>query len=353
MEKIRERSGFHDGHEDHLKPVKAVDLRQCKTTNDIIVQMKSSSFEARKIGEAADVLEEMFADKDCYTVMTLSGALTMAKMGLIFSEMIERGWVDAIVSTGALIAHGFIESSGMTHFKYEWDMDDKKLFELGYDRVYDTLELEKNFADASVLVDKIFGRQEYDGKNFGSWELCEIIGKYLHENVKGPSILKSAYEKKVPIYIPAINDSELGLDLLSLRSPSRFSKRPIVNIGHDALGDVLDFAKRVQNQKKMGIFTIGGGVPRNWAQQIGPFLELKYEISDPNKKLPRYRYGVRICPEPVSWGGLSGCTYSEGMSWGKFVPDGKYSEILVEATAVLPFLVKALMERFDAKEEKK
>jgi len=352
MVKVRPTSTFHDGFQDNLEPVKAVDLNTCKTVDDVIRQMKSSSFEARKIGEAADILEEMFEKKDCYTVLTLSGALTMAKMSLIFTELIERGWVDAVVSTGALIAHGFIASSGMTHFKYDWKMDDKKLYELGYDRVYDTLELEKNFLDASMLIDTIFGKEEYDGKSLGSWEICEIIGKHLHDASAESSLLKSAYEKKVPVYIPALNDSELGLDLISLRYSTRRSDRPKVKITHDAFADVLDFANRFSKQETAGIFTIGGGVPRNWAQQIGPFLELKYDISDPNKKFPRYHYGVRICPDPVTWGGLSGCTYSEGSSWGKFDPDGKYAEILVEATAVLPFLVKAVMERFDSKANK-
>jgi deoxyhypusine synthase len=352
MADVRKDASFHDGFQDNLKPVKSVNLRECKTVDDVVRQMKHSSFEARKIGEAADVLEEMFSDKKCYKVLTLSGALTVAKMGLIFTELIERGWVDAIVSTGALIAHGFIESSGMTHFKYDGKMDDEKLYKLGYDRVYDTLELEKNFTDASLLVDNIFAKEEYEGKSFGSWQFCEIIGKHLHETVKGPSLLKSAYEKKVPVYIPALSDSELGLDLISMRYPSSRHKRPLVKINHDAFADVLDFAERLAKQERMGIFTIGGGVPRNWAQQIAPFLELKYTLAEPNRKFPRYHYGVRICPDAVSWGGLSGCTYSEGTSWGKFEPDGKFAEIFAEATSVLPFLVKALMERFDAKGKK-
>lgn len=346
MANVRKDEEMHRGVEDRLEPVKPIDLSKCKSVDEIVRQMASSSFGARGVGEAADILEQMFKDKDCFRVMTLSGALTIAKMGLVFTEIIDRGWVDAIVSTGALVSHGLIESAGMTHFKHKPSMDDKTLYEIGYDRVYDTLELEVNFQEASKLVDEIFSKHQ-DGTMLGSWQICEIIGKHLHENVDGKAMLRSAYERKVPVYIPALNDSELGLDLISLRYPSRKRDRKPLTISHDAFADVTNFAERVKDAKKMGIFTIGGGVPRNWAQQIGPFLELKYDITAPSKKYPRYYYGVRICPEPVHWGGLSGCTYSEGVSWGKFDPEGKFAEVYADATLVLPFLVKALMERFD------
>lgn len=347
MVKVRDSRGFHDGFQDGLEPVRAIDLQKAKTVDDIIRQMASSSFGARAMGEAADILEEMISDKSCYKILTISGAMTMAKLGLVFGEIIERGWVDAVVATGALIAHGYIESEGMTHFKCKSGMNDTQLYELGYDRVYDTLETEKNFLEASQQIAKIFGA-EYHDKMMGSWEICEIIGRHLDETGKGRSILRSAYERQVPVYIPALNDSELGLDLISMQYASRLDNaREAIHIKHDAFFDVTDFARRVAGQERLGIFTIGGGVPRNWAQQVAPFLELKYFLTNPNRKFPCYDYGVRICPEPAHWGGLSGCTYSEGVSWGKFNPEGRFAEVYADATVVLPFLIKALMERLD------
>ena len=97
-----------------------------------------------------------------------------------------------------------------------------------------------------------------------------------------------------------------------------------------------------------GLFTIGGGVPRNWAQQVGPFydiMEMRLDVALPH---PRFNYGVRICPEPSHWGGLSGCTYCEGVSWGKFVPPsegGHYAEVYADATVVWPLLIRAVLER--------
>jgi deoxyhypusine synthase len=96
--------------------------------------------------------------------------------------------------------------------------------------------------------------------------------------------------------------------------------------------------------------TIGGGVPRNWAQQVAPYVDVAGQRLGARLCLPRFQYGVRICPEPVHWGGLSGCTYAEGVSWGKFVPPsegGRYAEVYADATIALPLLMKAVFEELD------
>jgi deoxyhypusine synthase len=101
----------------------------------------------------------------------------------------------------------------------------------------------------------------------------------------------------------------------------------------------------------LGIFTIGGGVPRNWAQQVAPYYDITNARLGANLQTPRFRYGVRICPEPVHWGGLSGCTYSEGVSWGKFMAPhegGRFAEVYADATVALPLLMKAVFEELDA-----
>jgi len=116
--------------------------------------------------------------------------------------------------------------------------------------------------------------------------------------------------------------------------------------------DLVSYARRVQDHvaqgKTLGIFTIGGGVPRNWAQQVGPFFEIIGLRLDVHHVPPRFKYAIRICPEPVHWGGLSGCTYSEGVSWGKFVPEsegGRFAEVHADATVCWPLLVRGVMER--------
>jgi deoxyhypusine synthase len=177
------------------------------------------------------------------------------------------------------------------------------------------------------------------------------LGKYLvqhHPTVRG--VLKSAVEKAVPVFVPAFSDSEIGLSLGIFNRRQALLGKP--RLSFDPFLDLEYFSSAVAVVPRMGIFTIGGGVPRNWAQQVGPYLELleRHLGQDGQGGIVRYQYGVRICPEPAHWGGLSGCTYSEGVSWGKFVPHergGRFAEVMADATIAWPLVVKAALERLD------
>ena len=133
---------LHDPIEDRLVPLEPLDLSQVHSIDDLVRAMSKTAFTGRQLGEAADVLEAMARDKDCFVVMTLAGAMTVAKQGLVVAELIDRGIVNAIVSTGALMAHGLVEATGRAHFRYNPEVSDEELYEQGYNRVYDTLEPE-------------------------------------------------------------------------------------------------------------------------------------------------------------------------------------------------------------------
>src|SRR5258708_35984630 len=107
---------LHDPVKDKLRPMFPLDLSKCRTVDELVRAMGDTAFTGRQIGDAADVFEQMARDKDCFVVMTLSGALTVGKMGLVFCDLIESGVVKAIVSTGALMAHGLVEATGHSHF---------------------------------------------------------------------------------------------------------------------------------------------------------------------------------------------------------------------------------------------
>jgi deoxyhypusine synthase len=307
--------------------------------------MSKTAFTGRQVGEAADVLEAMARDKDCFVVMTLAGAMTVAKQGLIISELIDRGIVNAIVSTGALMAHGLVEATGKSHFRYNPEVSDTELYEQGYNRVYDTLEPEQNLDDVEEVMSEILEGWDHS-EVVCSYKLNHTIGEHLAKRVGQRGILKSAYEKGVPVFVPAFTDSELGLDVAlnnRLRESTGRHK-----LRFDPFEDLEHFAATLLRQTRLGILTIGGGVPRNWSQQFGPFIELRHRRLGENVPLKRYHYGVRICPEPVYWGGLSGSPYSEAISWGKFVPPaegGKFGEVFVDATVGLPLIVAAVLER--------
>jgi deoxyhypusine synthase len=340
---------LHDPIEDRLTPIYPLDLSRIRTIDDMVRAMGQTAYTARQIGDAADVLEAMARDKDCFIVLTLSGALTVGKMGLVFCDLVESGIVKAIVSTGALMAHGLVEATGRSHFRYDAKMDDNELFLAGYNRVYDSLEPEVNLDAVEEVVDHVLVRWP-DDEVACSWKLNQHIGEYLARHAKGRGILKSCVEHNVPVFVPAFTDSELGIDFaLYQRQRKREGKAPL---RFDPFLDFEHYATTMLATKRMGIVTVGGGVPRNWAQQFGVYAELLARRGYEKIPLKRYNYGLRICPEPVNWGGLSGSTYTEAVSWGKFVPleeGGRFAEVLDDATVALPLIVGAVLERLGYK----
>lgn len=343
---------LHNPIEDRLVPLEPLDLGKVHSVDGLVRAMAKTAFTGRQLGEAADVLEAMARDKDCFVVMTLAGAMTVAKQGLVITDLIDRGIVNAIVSTGALMAHGLVEATGRSHFRYNPDVPDTELYEQGYNRVYDTLEPEQNLDDVEQVMAAVLAEWDHS-EVMCSYKLNHAIGAYLAKHAKGErGILKSAYEKGVPVFVPAFTDSEMGLDVALHNRMREGSGRH--KIRYDPFEDLEHFASTLLRQTRLGIFTIGGGVPRNWSQQFGPFIELRHRRMGENVPLKRYHYGLRICPEPVYWGGLSGSPYSEAISWGKFVPPaegGKFGEVFVDATVGLPLIVAAVLERLGKREK--
>jgi len=330
--------GQHDGLQDGLEPVRPLEVHEGRTVSELVEQMRATAFGGRRVGEAAEVLQRMVEDPDCLVVGTFSGAMTVGMMGHLLTDMLDAGMLDAVVSTGALMAHGFVQSAGMTHFKYHPRMNDQELYEKGYNRVYDTLELEQNLDDIEHIVGRALS--DLDEDVLSSRRVHELLGDVLLGEGLERGILPAARRRGVPVYVPAFTDSELGLDF-EVNNRRRVARgRP--RLAFDPFLDLVHYAELCRVKPRLGIFTIGGGVPRNWAQQVGPFWEVLDKRIPGTGAFVRFQYGVRICPEPTHWGGLSGCTYSEGVSWGKFVPPaegGRYAEVYADATIAWPLVV--------------
>jgi len=354
---------LHDGRTDGLTPLESLDLGRVNTFSDLLRAMGKTAFTGRRLSAAYEVLLKMCRDRDCTVVLTLTGAMSVAKQGRIICDLIDRGVVQAVIATGALMAHGLTESIGLTHYKVPEKSNDLELFHKGYNRIYDTLEMEANLNDVAELVAEVLDTAEPEGGVWSSASFCRAVGKRLDELDHGPGILRSAWRKNVPVFIPAFTDSEMGLDF-STWAMARAVTRKKQNTGtfspdelfqavppYNPFLDLQEYARFIGRAKKLGIFTVGGGVPRNWAQQVAPYYDITGDRLGIEIEAPRFRYGVRICPEPDHWGGLSGCTYSEGVSWGKFVSPqegGQYAEVFADATLVFPLLVKAVFETLAA-----
>jgi len=177
----RKLEDYRDGAKDGLTPLRPLDLNSIEDFDQLLRAMGRTAFGGRSLGEAAEVLEAMLRDPDCTVVGTFSGAMSVAKMGLLICEMIDRGWLQMIVSTGALIAHGFIETLGRVHYQYPEEVPDRMLFRQGYNRIYDTLEMEANLDYAEDVFAQVLEGLD-QGQVWSSAAICRELGRYLAEH---------------------------------------------------------------------------------------------------------------------------------------------------------------------------
>ena len=313
------------------------------SAGSLVTELAAYGGVAGQVSRAAKALHAMISDNECVRFLTISGAMTVGKMDLVICDMIEMGLIQAVSSTGALMAHGLVSSIGLKHYKYNSAYDDTSLARHKLNRVTDTLEPETNLDSVEKVVGEVIS--QIDGvRSLSPALLNRAIGKYLAEcypNDRG--ILKSAYLHGVPVFVPALVDSEIGNDLYihNIRRRRRGRKPILMDLERDSKALI----ELVINKKRFGILSIGGGVPRNNVQNVAPLIEIINERLGKTYPERRFTYGVRVCPDRPHFGHLSGCTYSENESWRKAVKNGVYAEVLADATQVWPFLVKYLMEK--------
>lgn len=354
----RSMHGFSRG--EGLVALENMDLGAVTSFSDMLERMRRVSFQGRNLGRAADVLELMLTEPDSFVVLTISGAMTVGQMGRVFADVIRTGAVKAVVGTGALMTHDVVENLGFPHYEAP-DMSDEEAETKGICRVFDSVELETSMDAFGEFVEQhwrdLLPAIE-DGVPRGSADFNARLGALLLE--KQPhrrGIMSAAAEMGIPLYIPAFSDSEMALNLqhrMVRRGPGGAS--PLANppiLPFNGMVDLLDYTRRVEAHQagRLCIFTVGGGVPRNWAQQVAPALDIM-SLGGLSVYVPKFSRGVRICPDPPSWGHLSGCTYAEGVSWAKFASEaegGRYAEVMADATLVLPLLVKGVLERIQGR----
>ncbi len=301
----------------------------------------------KTIPEGARTLLTMVKDPDCTVFLTLSGAMTIAKMGLVICDMVDMGMVQVISSTGALMAHGLIEGVGLKHYKHNPAHTDTFLAERQLNRVTDTLEPEENFSHIEEIVEKVLWTFSSD-KPISPSMFHDAVGKLLSQQFPGDrGILKSTYDKKVPVMCPAFVDSEIGNDVYVHNERRRREKLSPLIVWPELDSDLL--LRTMTSSVRAGIFSIGGGVPRNNIQNVAPLIEIANERLDLDMPTRMFTYGCRIAPDAMHHGHLSGCTYSENGSWRKMdIQHGRFTEIRADATQVWPFLVRYVMERISS-----
>ncbi len=305
--------------------VEHVDIKAFDAT-PIVEAMRDMSFTARDTARAADILNTMIEDPDCTIMLCIAGSTSAGGCMQIYVDMVRHNMVDAIVATGATIVDmDFFEAIGFRHYKGSPSVDDNKLRELYIDRIYDTYIDEEQLQVCDETIKKIADRLER--RPYSSREFIWQMGKYLTEHAKKKnSLVQTAYECDVPIFCPAFSDSSAGFGLV---------KHQVENPdGHVSIDSVKDFRELTEIKMRAnisGLFMVGGGVPKNFAQDTVVCAEVL------GHQVDMHKYAVQITVADVRDGACSSSTLKEASSWGKVETDSEQM-VYAEATSVLPLI---------------
>jgi deoxyhypusine synthase len=310
------------------------------------------AYNGARLREACMLLSQKCLDKNVTVGITLTGALTPAGLGIsCLIPMIEAGFIDWIISTGANLYHDTHFGLGLSMHRGDHQTSDVLLREDGIVRIYDI------FFDYNVLLKTdAFFRRIFDEPEFqhtmGTAEFHYLCGKYIREREKAlgqerKSLLSAAYEFGVPIYTSSPGDSSIGMNIAEKQlNGSKLSLDPIL--------DVNETAAIVLNAKRSGgrsaIVILGGGSPKNFALQTEPQIQEVLGIDERG-----HDYFLQITDARPDTGGLSGATPSEAVSWGKIDPDMLPDAVVCycDSTVALPMLTAYALTRHKPRKPKR
>ncbi len=316
--------------------VRPLDPRKISSIDQLCRSLAGCGFQGRKLSRCVDVWEAMVKDTDCIKVMTLAGAMVPAGMAEVVMRLIEAGTVDVIVSTGANVTHDFVNAVvDQGHYLGSEYEDDDELREQRTNRIFDVYIPEDHYESGENFLLDAFQREGIKDRRFSTAEFTRFVGERLPRR----SFLQVAARCNVPVFVPAASDSELGIAVAVYR------KRNGIQVGFDEVSDIERFADLIRSRPRCGCVVVGGGVPRNWAQQVFPYLDVLSRSTPGARTFNGYSYGVRISTDRPEFGGLSGCTFEESKSWGKYAAGARFESVVCDATIALPVITCSLLER--------
>jgi deoxyhypusine synthase len=312
------------------KPIRHIDITRHNVI-PIIEDMGNMAFQARNLHRASQIFDMMQKEKDTVVFLTLAGSLISAGLKKAITIMIQNNMVDAIVSTGAnIVDQDFFEALGFFHYEGDPFANDNVLREMMIDRIYDTYIDEEDLR----ICDDTIGRicEELEKRPYSSREFILEMGRFLDKNPqytqsRQDSIVYNSYLKGVPVFIPAFSDCSAGFGLVHHQYHA--GDGPKVSI--DSAADFLEITRIKIAHKESGIFMVGGGVPKNFVQDIVVATEVLEQDA------PMHKYAIQITVADERDGGLSGSTLKEASSWGKV--DTTYEQMVyAEATLAFPLI---------------
>lgn len=319
--------------------VEHIDIKSFDST-PIIDSMRKMSFTSRDTASAADILQRMIKDQDCTIWLTLAGSTSAGGCMQVYVDMIKNNMIDAVVATGASIVDmDFFEALGFKHYRGTPNVDDKDLRANYIDRIYDTF-IDEEELQACDETTKIIA-DELEPRPYSSREFIREMGRYLTKHSKKKdSLVQTAFEHHVPIFCPAFSDSSAGFGLVKHQW-----ENPEKHMSIDSVKDFLELTKIKMAAGTSGLFMIGGGVPKNFAQDTVVCAEIL------GKDVPMHKYAVQITVADVRDGACSSSTLKEAASWGKV--DTVFEQMVyAEATSVVPLIMSYVYHKGDWKKRK-
>ena len=310
-----------------MRRVEQIKLRRRMSVDELMREYgRAGVLGAGALGKACDILEEMIRAR-ATVFLGLAGPLVAAGMRGAITELIRMGAVSAVVTNGANVVHDVIEAIGGAHYVGSFGESDAELHSAEIGRIGNVYTRVKDFVAFEDFARELLSEIEEDRRrNLSIRELLTEIGKRLADE---GSFLRAAFERRVPVFSPAVVDSMLGLQLFFFAERHRL----VLN----AVRDMKELAQLVFDAKEVGALFLGGGVPKHYI--LGANL-LRGGID----------YGVQVTLDREEAGSLSGAKLEEGISWGKTKAEGRVVSVVGDVTIILPLLVASLKERLGVEE---
>ena len=317
-----------------------------KYTITELIEKSFNAYNAGRVKDACRLLVAKYAEPEVTTGMSLAGALTPAGMQSSIIALMEHGFVDWIVATGANMYHDMHYAFDLPLFEGTPNVDDCALRKVGVTRIYDVLfDYEEVLMETDRRLRKILVRPEFQ-KEMGTQEFYHILGKVLDEcertNATGRvSILAAAYRSGIPVFTSSPGDSTIGMNVAGLELLSdRFKLKinPSIDV-NESTAIILNAKKHEKG--KTGVILVGGGSPKNFMLQTEPQIQEILRIKEAGQD-----YFIQITDARVDTGGLSGATPKEAVTWGKIDPDTVETSVIVYAdcTIALPLITAYVLQ---------
>jgi len=335
------------------KKVVAIEVKNPKKISQLLSEMGKTGFQGRKLSEVVDVWKEMILDPEVTIFFGYAGSLSTTGQWKIVNWLIKNRFIDVLVSTGANISEDIVDAMGYGYYQGSHLVDDRELLKHNINRYYDVFGKEDDYMKMTELIAEFYVSSLKENYPYSSRELLYLFGKWLLK--KGiNSIVANAAKYKVPVFCPAIVDSPYG-------DAGLIAKSKGFNLIIDNMKDYIEFMSLAEKVKETGVIYIGGGVPKDFIQLFAVTSNLLYKERKVPGKEPKivrfnkkekvlesyypHKYAIQITTDSPQWGGLSGCTFEEAISWGKEQAEGKRVQCYCDATIALPLVAHALAER--------